>query len=553
MLSDERQRQIEGGGLWLNRPITDAFDEAVTQTPGKTLVVAAGGVRWTYQFVADQVSVLAQSLADMGLGHGDIISVQLPNWAEFLIIYLAATRLGAITNPLLPMYRAKELGHILEFAKSKIVFIPSTFRHFPYTDLYRELRGRLPQLQQIVVVGSNCPDDMMPFDMLLQTPPAKTMYRARPRHDGNDINLLIFTSGTESCPKGVMHSHNTMMFGNVTIAKELGLTREEVIWAASPIAHATGLQWCLRQAITLGATLVLQEIWEVEFALDLIEQERCTFTTAATPFAAMLLESSTLSGRNLTSFRAFLCGGAAIPPNLGAAMLQRMGCRLIPCWGMSECFAATICGISDPQTKQWGTDGRPIPGSETVIFDELRQTQLPPGEVGEIATRGPHVCLGYFNDKGRTTDTFSPDGWLFSNDLGFKDAEGYLRVVGRKKDIINRAGLKVSAAEIEGMLSGHPSVRAVALVGVPDPIIGEKSCAFVVPSTGGSPSLEQLVAFLKSMGTAAYKLPEYLVLVEELPMTPTGKVQKFKLREEWDSGKHSRVTDARAKPSPVAD
>jgi non-ribosomal peptide synthetase component E (peptide arylation enzyme) len=228
-------------------------------------------------------------------------------------------------------------------------------------------------------------------------------------------------------------------------------------------------------------------------------------------------------------------------------MFERIGCRLIPCWGMSECFAATICGIGDPQEKQWGTDGRPMPGSETAIYDEERSKQLPAGKIGEIATRGPHVCFGYFKDEVRTAQSFSEDGWLFSNDLGFKDAEGYLRVVGRKKDIINRGGLKISAAEVEGMLLSHPAVRAVALVGVPDSLIGERSCAFVVSSESSSPNLETLVSFLKNMGTAAYKLPEYMVLVTELPMTATGKVQKFKLREEWASGKYPESSIQRSK------
>ena len=539
--SAEGRKRYEEQGLWLNRSIVDDFEQAVKQTPDKPLVVAAGGVRWSYRDVAEKVDALAAHLTALGIGHGDIVSVQLPNWAEFLLIYLAATRIGAITNPLLPIYRSKELSYILEFAATKIVFVASAFRNFTYIDLYRGLRKKLPGLKDVIVVGPGCPADMKPFADLLRAAPPPSAGQPRPAFDGNDVNVLIFTSGTESAPKGVVHSHNTLMYGNVTVAKSLGLTSEEVIWAVSPITHATGLEWCVRQAIVLGATLVIQEAWDVEKALDLIEQERCTFTTAATPFAAMLLESPSLATRNLASFRTFLCGGATIPSALGAAMFEKVGCRLIPCWGMSECFVATICDISDPREKQWGTDGKPIAGSETAIFDESRGNQLQPGEVGEIGTRGPHVCLGYFQDEKRTAESFSQDGWLFSNDLGVKDSDGYLKVVGRKKDIINRGGLKISAAEVEGMLLSHPGVRAVALVGVPDPLIGERSCAFVVPATGGAPTLHDLISLLNGLGVAAYKLPEYLVVIAELPMTPTGKVQKFKLREDWAQGHYAEL------------
>jgi len=197
---------------------------------------------------------------------------------------------------------------------------------------------------------------------------------------------------------------------------------------------------------------------------------------------------------------------------------------------MSECFAGTMCSVDDPDDKRWGSDGSAMPGAEVAIFDEDRVTQLRPGEVGEIGTRGPHVCLGYFRNPERNADTFR-DGWLFSNDLGILDEKGYLRVVGRKKDIINRGGLKVSAREVEEMIARHPAIQQIALVGVPDRRLGEKSCAFVVLRPGRTLTLDELTGFLDGEGIAKYKLPEYLSIVEELPMTPTGKVQKFKLKE----------------------
>jgi non-ribosomal peptide synthetase component E (peptide arylation enzyme) len=534
ILDATRGRTYVDEGLWVNRTLIDAFDEHVQNTPDKTLCVASRGVRWSYRDVAEKVEILAANLARLGIGHGDVISAQLPNWAEFLLIHLAATRLGAVTNSLLPIYRAKDITYILRLARAKLAVIPAGFRGYDYPETYRQLRPELPALEDIFVVGDICPDDMKPFAGLLSDTGAPKV--ARRKFDGNDVTVLIFTSGTESSPKGVMHSHNTLMYGNMSGAKLLELTSDEVVWAVSPITHATGIEWNLRQAVVLGGTLVMQEIWEPEAALELIEKERCTYTCAATPFATMLLEAPSLSKRDISSFRVFLCGGAAIPATLGVEVRERLGCNLIPCWGMSECFAATMGSVNDPEDKRWGTDGAAIPGAEVAIFDEDRRMRLKSDEVGEIATRGPHVCLGYFRDPERNAETFSTDGWLFSNDLGVIDQQGYLRVVGRKKDIINRGGLKVSAREVEDMISKHPDILRIALVGVPDKRLGEKSCAFVVLREDSSLTLKDLAGFLEGLGIAKYKLPEYLRVVDELPMTPTGKVQKFKLKEDFLAG-----------------
>lgn len=529
LLDEARAQDYVARGLWLGRTLADIFDEHVARRPDKLMCVSRSG-RWTYREVAEKVAVLAANFARLGIGHGDVISVQLPNWGEFLLIHLAATRIGAVTNGLLPIYRAKDIAYILDLARSKAVIIPNVFRGYDYPATYRQLRGSLPDLEHIFVVGETCPGDMEPFADLMRDTGAPPV--SRRRFDGNDVTVMIFTSGTESSPKGVMHSHNTLLYGNLAGARLMQLGPDEVVWSVSPVVHATGIEWNLRQAVVLGGSLVMQEIWDPEVALELIEREGITMTCAATPFATMLLESSSLATRDTSSFKVFLCGGAAIPATLGAEVREKIGCNLVPCWGMSECFAATMGSVDDPDDKRWGSDGAAMPGTEIAIFDEDRVTQLKPGDVGEIGTRGPHVCLGYFRNPERNADTFR-DGWLFSNDLGVMDEKGYLRVVGRKKDIINRGGLKVSAREVEEMIARHPSILRIALVGVPDKRLGEKSCAFVVLRPGKTLALEELTGFLDGLGIARYKLPEYLSIVDELPMTPTGKVQKFRLREDF--------------------
>jgi non-ribosomal peptide synthetase component E (peptide arylation enzyme) len=220
-------------------------------------------------------------------------------------------------------------------------------------------------------------------------------------------------------------------------------------------------------------------------------------------------------------------------------MREKFGVTLIGMWGMTECFVGSAAPPDDRDEKLFETDGKAMPGAELAIFDETRTRQLPPGEVGELATRGPHVALGYFRDPQRTRDTFSPEGWLFSNDLATIDAEGYIRLVGRKKDIINRGGLKISAREIEEMLLRDERIASIAIVGVPDARLGEKTCAFVVPRGGAQIRLVELVDRLEGKGVAKYKLPEYLVALPEMPMTASGKIQKFMLRDGFTAGQYA--------------
>lgn len=531
ILTEEYARRYREDGHWRGHALTHYFDSAVAATPEAIAVVAPGGKRMTFAALDSESRRIASHLAALGIGRGDVISVQLPNSAEFVSVHLAATRLGAVTNPLLPAYRENELLHMLRFAKTAVAIIPQTWRDFEFPRMYAAMWASLPDLKHIFVVGNVASESRMrPFADLCR--PAKEAVPV-PVHefDGDDISALIFTSGTESKPKGVMHSHNTMMYGTVAMARLLGLTKDDVVWTPSPLGHGTGFLWGLRQALTLGCKLVLQDAWVPESGLELIETERCSFTLSATPYAAMLVNSPSAGIRDTTSLRYFACAGAPIPRSLGWEVRQKLGTLLIGMWGMTECFIGSASTPEDSEEKIWGTDGKAMPGVELAIFDGTRTRMLPPGEAGELATRGPHVALGYFNDPDRTRETFSPEGWLFSNDLAMIDAEGFIRIVGRKKDIVNRGGLKISAREIEEHLSKHPLIKAVSIVAVPDARLGERSCAFVVLEGARLVTLTDLTLYLEELGIAKYKHPEFLVLLPELPMTPSGKIQKFLMRD----------------------
>ena len=526
----ERAHAYVRDGWWPNRTLLDYFDAAVAFDRNKIAIVSQEQ-RVSYGDLAVLVEKAARGLWASGIRPGDVISVQLQNSIEFVVVHLAATRLGAVTNPLLPNYRSKELEYILNFARTKVVVIPSVYRGFDYPKMYVQLARKLPHLLAIFVVGGSNAAGLRSFNSLY----SDGEFDAAPASP-DAISSLIFTSGTESTPKGVVHSHNTMLYGTVHLARVIGLGRDDIIWIPSPVGHGTGFQWGVRQAVTLGATMVLQDMWNAEEALRLIQQERCTFVLSATPFVQMLLDAYLKTKPDVSSLRVFGCAGAPIPRRLGALARDAMGCKLIGMWGMTECFVASTSAPSDPEAKLWETDGRAVPGGELAIFDETRTRLLEPGEIGELATRGPHVALGYFNDPERTRATFSDEGWLFSNDLATIDADGFIRIVGRKKDIINRGGLKFSAREIEDILIEHPAVAKAALVGLPDDRVGEKACVCVVLSEGRTIALKDVVEYLSARGLAKYKMPEFIAWIEDLPMTPSGKVQKFRLKDDILAG-----------------
>ena len=570
-LSPEIAQRYKREGYWIGKNLIEYFDAAVARHPDKTAIVG-GDARLTYGQLATEVNRVAHNLRALGVGPGDVVSVQLFNTPEFVMIHLAASRLGAVTNPLLHNYRASELTYILALAQSKVAIIPQFYRKFDYPGMYAGMWPELPALEHVFVLGGSGLKGMRPFDELTAPLPADACERVERGKEGvgvgtksrtrsvagsgtsaavrgraslgetqvptaattgDDITALIFTSGTESKPKGVMHSHDTQMYGTLWMAKLLGLTGDDIVWAPSPISHGTGFQWGVREAITLGATLVLQDIWSPDEALKLIARERCTFTLGATPFAAMLMESPLVGSLDLSSFRIFACAGAAIPHQLGVDMRQKIGCTLVGMWGMTECFVGSASAPDAPDDKLWGTDGCAMPGGELAIFDETRSKTLPPGEVGELAARGPFVALGYFGDPERSRETFTPDGWLFSNDLATIDADGYIRLVGRKKEIVNRGGLKISVRQMEDYLVSHPKILSVAIVGVPDRLLGEKSCACIVPRGNQAITLREITDFLDARQVAKYKFPEYLVTLPEMPTTPSGKIQKFVLRDNF--------------------
>ena len=508
---------------WSNRHLSSLLRRAAAGSPDK-LAVVDGSVRLTYRELNHLADAVTDALAGAGIESGDVVSWQLPNWWEAVVIHHGIIGLGAISNPLLTILRERELSYMLRNSGSRLLFAPSTFRGVDHASMLSKLRAGLPDLESVVIVRPG--DDEVPsFTDFINgrsaPPPVVRASRA------TDATLLLYTSGTEANPKGALHSHNTLDYEIRTIVENFDLSSEDVVFMPSPLPHITGVCYGIHLPVMLQAPVVLQDVWDAKRGLDLIESEGCSFTVAATPFLRMLCEEPSLSGRDLSAFRNFACGGADVSPSLVRSASERLGLPVVRVYGSTE-FPTLSCGRpSDPLDRRAETDGYLLGRAEVRCIDE-EGLDLPAGCVGELLVRGPELFLGYLDPE--ITARSMIDGWFSTGDLGTIEPDGAVVIRGRKKDIIIRGGENISAKEVEDLLLQNPDLQEVAVVASPDPVMVERVCAFVVARHGSSPSLPDIVAELRRHGLMPQKLPERLVVVDELPKTASGKIKKFELR-----------------------
>ncbi|MBX3493027.1 MAG: cyclohexanecarboxylate-CoA ligase [Parvibaculum sp.] len=535
ILTRKRVEAMNAGGFWPGKTAADYLDRCIAEMPDKTAVVDFNSAtneatRLSYRDFGKIVERIAAGLAELGVEKGDVVSCQLPNWWQFTALHLACVRIGAVTNPLMPIFRERELSFMLGLAESKILVIPRAFRGFDYPAMVANIRAGLPQLKDVLVIGG---DGETSFEkVLLDTPweqrrDAGRLFAAR-RPDPDDVTQLMYTSGTTGEPKGVMHTSNTLLSNILVCAERLGLGADDVMFMASPMAHQTGVMYGLVMPILAGATAILQDVWGPKRASASISGEGITFTMASTPFLSDLTETVAADGSDVSRLRIFLVAGAPIPRALVERARQILGTNIVSAWGMTENGLVTTTCLDDSDDKAINTDGRALPGMEVQVVDSENRP-LPVGEEGMLKARACSTFVGYL----KRPDWYNHDaeGWFDTGDLARIDGQGYIRLTGRSKDIIIRGGENVPVVEIEDLLFRHPDIQDVAIVGVPDERLGERACAFIVPKPGHEVGLREVVAFLEEHRVARQYLPERVETVDELPRTPSGKVQKFKLRE----------------------
>lgn len=534
LLPPRRERMI-AQGLWHDRTINGELDACAAACPDKlaltALRVETGEIRrFTYGELARMADRIAVGLARLGVGKNDIVACQLPNWWQFTLVYLACSRIGAVMNPLMHIFRERELSFMLQHGEAKVVIAPKVFRGFDFEQMITGLRPSLPHLQHLVVVDGTGANS---FEALLSGPEWETapdardiLTRHRPAPD--DVTQLIYTSGTTGEPKGVMHSANTVMANIIPYAQRLRLDAEDVVLMASPMAHQTGFMYGLIMPVLLKSSVVLQDIWEPRKAIELIQKEGVTFTMASTPFLTDLAKTVTETGQGVPTLRTFLCAGAPIPGPLVEQARAALGAKIVSAWGMTENGAVTLTKLDDDDERSFSTDGCPLPGVEVKVVDGDGQA-LPVGETGKLMLRSCSNFGGYLH-RAHLNGTDAED-WFDTGDLARIDARGYIRITGRSKDVIIRGGENIPVVEIESLLYRHPAVAMAAIVAYPDERLGERACAVVVTKPGQTLDLPGMVEYLKAQKVALQYIPERLVVTDAMPATPSGKIQKFKLRE----------------------
>lgn len=527
----ELAQSFRAGGHWRDQPIGHFLARAAQRYPMATAVID-GDRRLTFAEVDLQATRLAAALQARGVTADDVVSFQLPNCAEAVIVFQAVMKIGAVANPIVPIYRSRELRFILGQARAKVVFIPAELRGVDVGEMYRGLAADLPDLEWIISLGdaSGAGSLAVTWTDLMSsvTTPMISKARAIAPPVADDVCLLLYTSGTTADPKGALHSHNTLVYENHSMIDWFGLNETDVIFNPSPVTHVTGINCALILPFLLGAPVVLQDVWDPAVALQRIVDERGSFMIFSTPFLRGLLDVAESTGTPTPSIRYIVCGGADIPDALTAAATDRLG-TVVRMYGATEGPSVSTADRWDPLYLRINTDGRPIGPTELLVSDGkggLAQT----GDVGEIMWRGPDTFLGYL-ESSLNTEAFTPDGFFRTGDLGRFDSSGGIHVVGRIKDIINRSGEKISAHDVENQLSEHPAVVEVAVVAGPDPRTGERGCAFVVTRDHRDLTLGEVHSFLLDREIAVQKIPESVFVVDSLPKTASGKVQKFALRD----------------------
>ena len=515
-------------GDWRAETFFDLLSAQAARVPERTALVDRFR-RTSYGALKTDVERMAAVLKAQGIGRGDVITVQLPNWIDYAHVFFAAELVGAVVNKVNPDFRAREMEFILGFSESKGWVAPVEFRGFDYPAMMRTLKPKLPGLKMLGLVGDAVPDGFV--DMRAELAKAKPLPAAdRVRMSADEIFRMAFTSGTTGDPKSVLHSVNTTLPALRHLTRDMQATEKDVFLIWLPI----GLNWgylVLGQALILGATVVLQDRFSAEAALELIERERASFIPTAPASIIALLNSPKLATTDVSSLRVVITGGASCPVETLRDFQRRVPtARLIELYGMLETGYHTYTRLTDDAEKVNGTIGRLVEGMDLRLLDEAGN-DVPKGAQGEIACDGPSLHLGYNKNPTANAELFTADGWFRTGDLGeYADAAGNVRIVGRRKEIINRGGKKFFPREIEEILYTHPKVLHAAIVGVTDPRLGERNCLCLIPKEGQTATLDEFVDFLKGE-VATYKLPEMLEVFDELPFTPTGKLRRHVLTE----------------------
>jgi 3-phosphoshikimate 1-carboxyvinyltransferase len=547
-------------------PIVDWVGRWARERPGEDALVdvRAGGTRvWTWEELDREADKAASLLLELGVEPGETVAYQLPNWGEFVILTLACMKVGAICCALMPIFREREIGFALRRSKARVLVVADEFRGRRHAEETASMLagaangngadgasdganggashdGALP-VEHVLVVGTDGAPALPKTDGVRwhdfaaavagQEPDAEAIAARKPAPTA--LSQLFFTSGSTGEPKGVLHRYDALTRAAMMEVEHLGLGRDDTIFIPTPLAHQTGLLYGMWLAFALGSTQVIQDIWDPHVGARALREWDGTFVQAATPFLADLVrvvEAGEVPAP--PALRIFVVTGAAVPRALAERATSVLSAAVCGAWGSTESCLGALAAPGDDPAKVWGTDGRALAGTRIRIVDDADQP-LGPGEEGNFQVTSRCLFEGYLDRPDLTAAAMTDDGWYRTGDLATIDSDGFLRLTGRVKDIINRGGEKVPVAEIEQLLHEHPAVSEVAIVAMPDERLGERACAFVVraPDFDGAFGLAEVREYLDGHEVSKFYWPERVETIDAMPRTPSGKIQKFVLRE----------------------
>lgn len=516
-------------GLWTEETLFSALVEQVSAR-GDKVFGTDSTTSLTFRDLHDRALALAVGLRHRGIERGDRVAAQIPSWTEFFVITAAVARIGAVLVPIMPIYRRDEVGFIVEAAGVKAAFTAAEYRGFAHGDLFVELARTSESLETVIVLRGDAPAGAVAYDDVPRhvDDPAAVI---GPGPGPDDPFVIVFSSGTTSRPKGCLHTFNTMACGARLLGKGWAYSDADVQFGPSPVTHTTGLVTSFIMPLIHGAASHLMEQWEPTEGLDRIAKYRCTACVSATTFLQMLLNVYDPAQHDASSMRFWTAAGAPIPGTFVESARHALpDMTVLSLYGRTENITTTMCTIDDDPERSVTSDGKALPLQEVVIVDQFGE-EMPRGEEGDIAYRGAMNCLEYIGQPEETAANYTPAGFHRSGDLGRMDKDGYVRVTGRLKDIVIRGGMNISVRQVEDLLTAHPGVGDVAVVGMPDEKLGERLCCYLVPSAGHEAlTLEEIREHLLGEGLAIQKVPERLEVSESLPTTATGKIQKHVLR-----------------------
>jgi fatty-acyl-CoA synthase len=515
-----------------------ALRSAAARHPNReALVFPQQGWRATYAEYDRQVDVVARALMALGIGRGDHIAVWATNWPEWVHLFMAASRIGAVLVTVNPAYRTHELTYALRQSDTKALFLIDRFKDSDYFGMIGEVREELPDLRWVISMKDHAPAGMLSWPRFLDIGDTVHEEELRTREaelsPSDPINLQ-YTSGTTGFPKGVLLTHRSVLLNAWYVGTFEALTAEDRVCVPVPFYHCFGVVIGVLGCVVHGAALLVpSEHFDAAAVLDCVERERATALYGVPTMFVAELEHESFPARDLSSLRTGIMAGSPCPVQVMNRVVGDMGAgNLTIAYGLTEASPAiTQTRAEDPVETRVRTVGRPIPGVEVRIVDPGSGAVLGDGLPGELQARGHNVMLGYYAMPEATAKAIARDGWLRTGDLAVREPDGTYRITGRIKDMIVRGGENVYPREIEEFLYTHPAVESAQVVGVPDPRFGEEVCAWVKPRAGAQCSVEEIRAFCRER-LAYYKVPRYVKFVDAFPLTVTGKVQKFRIREQ---------------------